>query len=87
MVASQMNAQQLLLLTDIEGVYDADPRTAPDARLIPRIKRVDDSLLQAMGGGGLRGRGGMRSKLEGRPFGIPCWGANHHNQGQNSRRY
>ena len=63
MVASQMNAERLLLLTDIEGVFDLDPRKYPEAQLLTQIKRIDESLLDRMGGEGLRGRGGMRSKL------------------------
>ena len=63
MVASQMNAQRLLLLTDIDGVYDADPRSNAEATLLSRLERIDDALIDSMGGEGPRGRGGMRSKL------------------------
>lgn len=64
MVASQLAARHLLLLTDIDGVYDADPRSNPQAQRLRDIAIVDDQLLAQMGGEGLRGRGGMRSKLE-----------------------
>ena len=64
MVASQLGARLLVLLTDIDGCYDADPRRQSSARLIPRIDRVTPRMLAAAGGGGSLGRGGMRSKLE-----------------------
>ncbi len=64
LVASQLSAQRLILLTDIDGVYDADPRTHAGARLLPEILEVTPALLEAAGGASARGRGGMRSKLE-----------------------
>ncbi|TVR39468.1 MAG: glutamate 5-kinase [Planctomycetota bacterium] len=64
LVASQLGARHLLLLTDIDGVYDADPRHHPAAQRLSELTRIDEALLQHMGGEGLRGRGGMRSKLE-----------------------
>ncbi len=64
LVATQLHASLLLLLTDIVGVYDADPRTNPDATLVSEMQGVSPKLLAAAGGGGKLGRGGMRSKLE-----------------------
>lgn len=63
LVASQLGAGKLLILTDIAGVYDADPRRHPDARLLDAIAEVDDALLRAAGEAGAHGTGGMRSKL------------------------
>ena len=64
LVATQLHARLLVLLTDIDGVYDADPRTNPDAKLVRELHGVPAKLLAAAGGGGKLGRGGMRSKLE-----------------------
>jgi glutamate 5-kinase len=65
LVASQLGAELLLLLTDIDGVYDADPRGNPKAARVPVIPAVTAAVLAAAGGAGARGRGGMRSKIEG----------------------
>ena len=64
LVATQLHARLLVLLTDIDGVYDADPRSNPDAKLVREMHGVPPKLLSAAGGGGKLGRGGMRSKLE-----------------------
>ncbi len=65
LVASQLGAEVLVLLTDIDGVYDADPRSNAAARRIPLIPVVTPAVLAAAGGAGALGRGGMRSKIEG----------------------
>ncbi len=64
LVASQLGASHLLLLTDIDGVYDADPRENPGARRLAEIPTVSAKVLATAGGASARGRGGMRSKLE-----------------------
>jgi glutamate 5-kinase len=64
LVAALVGAERLVLLTDIDGVYDADPRTHAGAKLVPEIPAVTPRLLAAAGGASARGRGGMRSKLE-----------------------
>jgi glutamate 5-kinase len=64
LVASQLGASHLILLTDIDGVYDADPRTNREAKRLSEIPVVTAKILAAAGGAGARGRGGMRSKLE-----------------------
>ena len=65
LVAHNVAASLLVLLTDIDGLYSADPRVSPDAALITNVD-VDDPLLaiQAGRGGSGRGSGGMASKLE-----------------------
>jgi glutamate 5-kinase len=67
LVAHNIAAGVLVLLTDIEGLYTADPRAHADAALVTRVG-VDDPLLSiragAGGGGSGRGSGGMASKLE-----------------------
>ena len=64
LVATQLGASRLILLTDIDGVYDADPRTNPEAKRIAEIPVVTAKMVAAAGGAGKRGRGGMRSKIE-----------------------
>ena len=62
-LAVRMGAERVLFLTDIDGVYDADPRVEVTAR---RVAIVDDngrSLIDAAGGPDEHGTGGMRSKL------------------------
>lgn len=58
-------ADLLLLLTDQPGLFTADPRTNPDAELIPEVRAIDDTLRQLAGGSvsGL-GVGGMATKLQ-----------------------
>jgi len=63
-VAELMGADLLILLTDIDALYDADPRDNPDAKPIPVVREVDETLLLKGGGAGTaRGTGGMRTKL------------------------
>ena len=63
-VAAAIGADLLVLLSDIDGLYDKDPRRHPDARLIPTVERVDDELftLAEDSSTGL-GTGGMVTKL------------------------
>ncbi len=65
LVAHNIAAGVLVLLTDLEGLYTADPRVAAGAALVSRV-RSDDPLLaiRAGSGGSGRGSGGMASKLE-----------------------
>ncbi len=63
-VAILLGADVLMLLTDIDGLYTADPRRTSDAELIPEVKRFEDleSLEIGMSTSPL-GSGGMRSKV------------------------
>ncbi|MBM9402384.1 glutamate 5-kinase [Gluconacetobacter azotocaptans] len=63
-VAEMTGADQLVLLSDIDGLYTADPRTDPDARHLPVIAALTDEI-EAMGGAPPPGysSGGMRTKL------------------------
>ncbi len=59
------DAEALICLSDIDGLYDSDPRDNPDARLIRTVRRVDAEIMRLAGDRpGRAGRGGMRSKLE-----------------------
>lgn len=64
-VANLVDADLLLLLTDIDGLYSANPSRNASARLIREIPRVDAAILEAAAGApGARGTGGMTSKVE-----------------------
>lgn len=65
LVANLVDADLLLVLTDIEGLMSADPRTDPNATLIPEVDQVDASI-EALAGEELQpwARGGMATKLE-----------------------
>lgn len=63
-VAGLCDAQLLVLLTDIEGLYSDNPRTNPQATLIHEVRTIDDKILSyAQGAGSARGTGGMITKL------------------------
>ncbi|HVT77072.1 MAG TPA: glutamate 5-kinase [Acidimicrobiales bacterium] len=64
LVAHLVDADLLVLLTDTDGVFTADPRLDADATLIEDIVAVDAAIEAAAGGAGTeRGSGGMASKL------------------------
>jgi glutamate 5-kinase len=63
-VARVCGADLLVLLSDIDGLYDADPHKNPDARLIHQVDRITPQLKAMAGGAGTwRGTGGMATKL------------------------
>ncbi len=63
-VAVSVGADLLVLLTDINGLYTADPHTHPDAELIPRVEVLTPEILALAGGAGTTlGTGGMATKL------------------------
>lgn len=64
LVASMLDAQLLVLLSDVAGLYAADPRRRPDAPLVERVDDVDALDTAAIGGvGSYVGSGGMRTKV------------------------
>ncbi|MBN4075387.1 MAG: glutamate 5-kinase [SAR86 cluster bacterium] len=64
LVANLINAQALVIMTDQNGFYDADPRSNPQAQLIKEAKSNDKALLQYAGDSGALGKGGMLTKLK-----------------------
>jgi glutamate 5-kinase len=63
-VAVSVQADLLVLLTDIPGLFTADPRTDDTARLIPLVTELTDEMFAAAGGAGSGfATGGMRTKL------------------------
>ncbi|MEI7449646.1 MAG: glutamate 5-kinase [Desulfomonile sp.] len=64
LVATMADADLLLTLTDMEGLLDCDPRTHPEACLIPIVEDITPEIRSLAGGtSGKSGRGGMASKL------------------------
>ena len=63
-VSSSVKADLLILMSDIDGLYTADPRKDPDAKLIPEVHEINDEIMALGGGSGSSlGTGGMRTKL------------------------
>ena len=63
-VAKLIGADALIILTDIDGLYDANPTENEDAKLIPLVTEINDELFAIAGGHGSRfGTGGMVTKL------------------------
>lgn len=63
LVTHLVDADLLILLTDQEGLYEADPRQNPQAQFISEAEAGDNSLEDYAGEGGVFGRGGMLTKL------------------------
>ncbi len=64
MVTNLSDAQLLVNLTNIDGLYDGDPRTNPDAELIKVVTRIDKKIIGAADKiPGFLGKGGMASKI------------------------
>lgn len=64
LVASKLNADLLILLTDVDGIYDKNPKVNKDAKKISRIESLNDLLKIESSGQSENGRGGMSSKLK-----------------------
>jgi glutamate 5-kinase len=64
LVAVSVKAELLVILSDVDGLYSADPHKDENARLIEEVRGVTDEILQKAGGAGSAlGTGGMRTKL------------------------
>ena len=64
MVAVSIGADRLILMSDIDGLYTADPHKDPNARLIPEVNAITPEIEALAGGeGSALGTGGMRTKL------------------------
>lgn len=72
-VAESVKANKLILLTDIDGLYTADPHTDPNAQLIAIAHSVNDDLLALAGNSASKlGTGGMLTKLEAAKICLSC---------------
>ncbi len=63
LVASELDADLLLILSDVDGLYDKNPKENPDAKIIPVVNEVTDEILELGTDASDGGRGGMRTKL------------------------
>lgn len=64
LVASELDADLLIILSDIDGLYTANPKENPDATLIKEVDGVTDEIMAVGTDASEGGRGGMRTKLE-----------------------
>ena len=72
-VAESVKADKLILLSDIDGLYTADPHKNPEARLIHRVTKIDEKLIALAGGSnGAQGTGGMVTKLQAAQICMDC---------------
>ena len=73
MVANLIDADLLIILSDIEGLYTADPRSDPESKLIKEVKRIDAKIFGLARGthSGL-GTGGMITKLQAAKMATAC---------------
>ena len=63
-VGASIGADLVVLLSDIDGLYTADPRSNPDALFIPEVHTIDENIMALGGGAGTaHGTGGMETKL------------------------
>lgn len=63
-VATLVNADLLIILSDIDGFYDSDPRSHEDAKLLSEVEKITSKLEECAGGAGSNlGTGGMITKL------------------------
>lgn len=63
-VAKIAGADLLIIMSDIDGLYDYDPRLDPDAKLIPVVEEINDDIRELAGGAGTKmGTGGMKTKI------------------------
>ena len=72
-VAQSVSADLLVLLSDIDGLYTADPHTDPNAKLISKVTVLDESITALAGGSnGKQGTGGMVTKLHAAKICMDC---------------
>ena len=72
-VACMIHADLLVLLSDIDGLYTADPHTDPNAQLIKHANVIDDAIFALAGGSSCKfGTGGMVTKLQAAKICLAC---------------
>jgi len=85
LVATLISADLLVILSDVPGLYTADPRSDPSAPLLPLVTEVAREIEAYAGSSGPLGRGGMATKLQAArkasDAGIPCIIADGRNAG------
>jgi len=72
-VAKSIGADLLILLSDIDGLYTADPHTHPEAALLHRVTKIDEQIRALAGvSGSAQGTGGMVTKLHAAEICLSC---------------
>ena len=72
-VAESVQADKLILLSDIDGLYTADPHKDPEAKLIKYANQIDDEIFGLAGGSACQlGTGGMVTKLQAAKICLAC---------------
>lgn len=72
-VAESVGADLLVLLSDIDGLYTADPHTHPEAKLLPLVTKIDDRIRELAGvSASGQGTGGMVTKLRAAEICLGC---------------
>jgi len=72
-VAESVGADLLILLSDIDGLYTADPHKDPDAVLLHKVTAIDDAIRALAGvSAGTQGTGGMVTKLHAAEICLGC---------------
>lgn len=64
LVASELDADLLVILSDIDGLFDSNPKINKDAKIIPVVEKVTQEILDYGEDASAGGRGGMKTKLE-----------------------
>ena len=64
LVASKLDADLLVILSDIDGLYNSNPKDNPDAQLISEVNDLNDEILSYASSASKGGRGGMITKLQ-----------------------
>lgn len=64
LVASELDADLLIILSDIDGLYDDNPKVNKQAKLIKSVDEVNDDIMALASGVSEGGRGGMETKLK-----------------------
>lgn len=65
LMVSLVDAELLIILSDIDGLYDANPATHPEARMIPEVHEITHDIVEMAGGSGsMLGTGGMATKIK-----------------------
>lgn len=64
LVSSELDADLLIILSDVNGLYDSNPKENPNAKIIKEVPEITDEIMNLASGVSDGGRGGMKTKLE-----------------------
>lgn len=75
LVMSELDGDLLVILSDIDGLYDDDPRKNENAKLIRVVEKIDEEIEKLGFSASLGGRGGMKTKIEAAKVAVTSGGA------------